>query len=175
MTASAATRRDRAANGGTGPADADISEASIDDTLAQTFPASDPPYWTLGVDAFAHGVPRHWEALMALARLDKPQWKGFFDRVSNALIGKRAEIEVASLDLGAQVEAEWLPLIGIAYDPREDIIEIALEGIDHMIRAPSAVFVDEDERGLVSLKATDAEHRQHIVQLRDPLMLPSPA
>jgi Family of unknown function (DUF5335) len=39
----------------------------------------------------------------------------------------RAEIEVASLALGDQVEAEWLPLLGIAYDPKDDLVQVALE------------------------------------------------
>ncbi len=30
-------------------------------------------------------------------KLEKLQWRGYFDRVSKALVGKRAEIEVASL------------------------------------------------------------------------------
>ena len=111
---------------------------------------------------------------MALIKLDKGNWKIFFDDVSKASIGKRAEIEVAALDLGAQVEAEWLPLLGIVYDPKSDIIEIALENLDHMVRKPRDVFVDQGELGLTSLKATDGDGRQHIVQLREPLMLPRP-
>ena len=44
---------------------------------------------------------------MATRKLDKKEWKTFFDRVSKMLEGKQAEIEVASLRLGAQVQAEW--------------------------------------------------------------------
>ena len=50
----------------------------------------------------------------------KAEWREFFDRFSKGLLGKWAEIEVAGLDLGAQVEADWLPLIGIVYDPKDD-------------------------------------------------------
>jgi hypothetical protein len=73
----------------------------------------------------------NWTSFMALRKLDKTEWRVFCDRVSKALVGKRAEIEVASLALGSQVEAKWLPLLGIAYDLKDDIIEIALEGLDH--------------------------------------------
>jgi hypothetical protein len=44
------------------------------------------------------------------------------------LTAKRVEIETASLKLGGQVAAEWLPMIGLSYDPKDDLIEIALEG-----------------------------------------------
>jgi hypothetical protein len=50
---------------------------------------------------------------MALVKLDKARWQRFFDRISKGSIGKQAEIEVASRDLGDQVEAKWLPLLGV--------------------------------------------------------------
>jgi hypothetical protein len=70
---------------------------------------------------------------MTTRKLDKTQWRTFFDRLSTTLEGKQAEIEIASLRLGDQVEADWLPLLGIAYDPNDDIVEVALEGLDHLI------------------------------------------
>ena len=64
---------------------------------------------------------------MTARKLDKSQWRTFFDRLSKTLEGKQAEIEVASLSLGDQVEAEWLLLHGITYDPNDDLVEVALE------------------------------------------------
>jgi hypothetical protein len=110
---------------------------------------------------------------MALVKLDKSRWHAFFDQVSKSLVGKRAEIEVASLDLGDQVEARWLPMLGVVYEPRTDLIEIALENVDHLIHTPREVFVDAEPAGLSSFEVVDGEGRQHIVRLRDPLMLPA--
>jgi hypothetical protein len=70
---------------------------------------------------------------MAVRKLEKTEWRPFFDWVSKGLVGKRAEIEIASLSLGSQIEAEWLPLLGVSYDPKNDILEIAVDGLDHMI------------------------------------------
>ena len=39
--------------------------------------------------------------------------------------------------LGDQIETEWLPLLGISHDPKGDILDIALEGVDHIIKAPT--------------------------------------
>jgi hypothetical protein len=111
---------------------------------------------------------------MALLKLEKAKWRTFFDRVSKRLIGKRAEIDVESLALGAQVEAKWLPLVGIVYDPKSDIIEIALDDLDHLIHTPRTVYVDEESTGLISLEVVGSDGVQHIVQFRDPLMLPPP-
>jgi hypothetical protein len=112
---------------------------------------------------------------MATRKLDKTQWRTFFDRVSKMLEGKQAEIEVISLGLGDQVEAEWLPLLGIVYDPNDDIVEVALEDLDHLIQKPRDVYVEEGPGGLVALEIVDADDVKQIVKLRDPLMLPSPS
>ena len=37
---------------------------------------------------------------------------------------------------GTPVRAKGLPLLGIVYNPNNDIIEIALEGLDHMVHKP---------------------------------------
>jgi len=108
-------------------------------------------------------------------KLDKTEWRAYCDLVSRGLAGKRAEIEIVSLDLGNQVEAKWLPLLGIVYDPKNDIIEVALEGLDHMIRKPREVYVDDDQGELASLEIIDSDGVRQIINLRDPLMLPPPS
>jgi hypothetical protein len=42
--------KNQAATGAAEPSEAEMSEAEIDRNLAETFPASDPPSWTLGTD-----------------------------------------------------------------------------------------------------------------------------
>jgi hypothetical protein len=117
---------------------------------------------------------------MALRKLDKTEWKGLFDHLSTTLMGKRAEIEVASLDWGDQIEAEWLPFLGITYDPKDDLIEILLESgkqenIDHLISHPREVYVDVGSTGFRSMAILDGEGVLQLISLRDPLMLPPPA
>jgi hypothetical protein len=94
--------------------------------------------------------------------------------MSKVLEGKRAEIEVASLAVGDQIEAEWLPLLGIVYDPKDDLIEVALDGLDHLIPHPREIYVENGGPMLNSLEIIDSEGTRQIVQLRDPLMLPAP-
>lgn len=110
---------------------------------------------------------------MTTRKLEKAEWHPFFDKVSKALIGKRAEIEIASLGLGDQIEAEWLPVIGIAYDPKDDVLEIALDGLDHLIPHPKEIYVDDTGVVLSSLDVIDQDGTSQIVQLRDPVMLPA--
>jgi hypothetical protein len=112
---------------------------------------------------------------MTTRKLDKKQWRTFLDGVATLLEGKQAEIEVASLDLGDQVQAEWLPLIGISYDPNDDIVEVGLEGLDHLISKPREIYVEDGAEGIVALEIVDADNERQIVRLRDPIALPASA
>lgn len=111
---------------------------------------------------------------MTIRKLEKEKWHPYFDNMSKILTGMRAEIEVDSLKIGAQIEAEWLPLIGIVYDPKDDIIEVALEGMDHLIRRPREVYVDQEAVELHSMEVIDDDDYHQIIKLREPLMLPAP-
>jgi hypothetical protein len=112
---------------------------------------------------------------MAVRKIDKPEWRAFFDWLSQGLHGARAEIEVASLDLGDQIEAEWLPLFGITYDHKDDVVEIALEGVDHLIYGPREVWADLNVGEMISFEVIDDRGVSQIIKLRQPLMLPSPS
>jgi len=110
---------------------------------------------------------------MAQMLLERSRWQTYFDHLSRVSVGKSVELEIVELDLGDQVEAKWLPLLGVAYDPGDDLVEIALEGVDHLIRRPREIFIDDDGAlALSNLMIVDGEGRRHIAQFRDPLMLP---
>jgi hypothetical protein len=111
---------------------------------------------------------------MTIRKLEKPEWRPFLDIVSKLLEAKEAEIEVASLDLGDQVVAEWLPLLGISYDPKDDIVEVALDGVDHLIRGPREIYLEDGAEALTSIEIIDANDAKQIVKLKDKLMLPAP-
>ncbi|MFG1235619.1 DUF5335 domain-containing protein [Xanthobacter autotrophicus DSM 597] len=112
---------------------------------------------------------------MSVRQLSKSEWQSYCDRVSKGLQGKRAQIEVAALPLGDQVATKWVPIFGITYDPKDDIVDVALEGLDHLIYRPRSVTVDEGATGLSSLEIIDGEGRKQIVKLAELLMLPPPA
>jgi hypothetical protein len=111
---------------------------------------------------------------MTARKLDKQEWQAFLDRVSTLLESRQTEIEVASLALGDQVQAKWLPLLGLVYDRKDDLVEVALDGLDHMIRKPREIYADVGGEGLLSLEIVDAEGVKQVVRLKDPLMLPAP-
>lgn len=111
---------------------------------------------------------------MASRLLAKPEWHFYFDRIAGALEGKRVRIEVTGLRLGDQIEARSVPLLGITYDHKNDLVEIAMEGLDHLVRRPTSIAVDEGPEGLNGLEIVDADQHRQIVTLASPLKLPAP-
>jgi len=109
-----------------------------------------------------------------LVTVPPAEWRSFFDRLSKGLLGKWVEIEVASLDVGDQVTAEWIPMFGITYDSRDDLLDVALDRIDHLIRHPKEIVVEEGPTGVTSVAVLDKEGVRQVVKMREPLRL-SPA
>jgi hypothetical protein len=105
--------------------------------------------------------------------IPRRDWREFFDHVSNALLGKKAEIEVAGLDLGVQVVADWTPLIGISYDTINDVLDVALHSTRHLIHHPKEIAVEEDADGISTVNVVDSDGRLQFVRLKEPLMLPA--
>jgi hypothetical protein len=112
------------------------------------------------------------KTMAQLLTVPRTEWTRFFDRISESLLGKRAEIEVASLDLGDQIVAEWVPMLGITYDSKNDLVDVALDRVDHLIRRPREVVVDQGATGVSSVAIVDADGARQIIKLKDPLMLP---
>ena len=111
---------------------------------------------------------------MTARSIEKAEWASFCAGVSKALEGSEAEIEVASLDLGNQIEKEWAPWIGISYDPKDDTFDIALEDIDHIVNRPQELLADMDDVNISALQIIDGNGIRHLVQLKGLLFFPAP-
>lgn len=111
---------------------------------------------------------------MPTRKIDKAHWRDFLDGVTQDLVGAQAEMEVAGLSLGSQIEAQWLSLFGLNYDPRADMIEVALDGVDHMVHAPRELWADVGDSGLITLEIVGADDNRRIIKLREPLRLAPP-
>jgi hypothetical protein len=110
---------------------------------------------------------------MTIRRLERSEWAEFCTYASRGWVGRWADIEVASHQIGSQVEARRLPLFGMSYDPKDDVLELLVGELRHLIWAPREFYVDEPPLGIVCLQIIDADGIQDIVTLREPLMLPN--
>jgi hypothetical protein len=109
---------------------------------------------------------------MPTRQVPKDEWKAHFERVPKILLGMRAQIEVAALNIGDQIAAEWVAMRAIVYDDEKEVLRISL---DCLISKPREIYVDEGQAGLPSFEVVGAAAVRHIVQLREPLMLPAPS
>lgn len=100
-------------------------------------------------------------------KLERTAWKAYFDNVSRLLDGKQVEIEVASLAIGSQLAAEWLPALGVSYDEDADLLAVMAEGLNHMIRHPREVFVQADGQELQTLSVTGDDGAIEIIRFRE--------
>jgi hypothetical protein len=107
---------------------------------------------------------------MATEQLNKAGWGSYFDRLSKVLPNGEAEIRVSSLQLGSQIEAEWLRLYGITYDRKNDIFVIALMGLEHIIHGPKQAYADSENGMLSGVEITDADGVKCLVQFRQPVV-----
>jgi len=112
-------------------------------------------------------------------KLPPQKWHDFFDGMTKVMRGKRVEIEVVGLDLGDQIEASSLPLNGITYEPREDVLYVYTEpatgDLDHAIAKPREVFVEMGPAGVSQVVVVDVEGHKQFIRLRSPLALPASA
>lgn len=102
---------------------------------------------------------------MTTKRIEQGEWGRYFDLNGGALKGRKATLQVIGPDIGAQVAAEGLRIVGVAYDPKDRLLEIALDGLDHLIRHPQEIHVDEALHGAMVIEAVDGDGRKHIVQV----------
>ena len=106
-----------------------------------------------------------------LMNLAKPEWREFFDRLSQALSGEPAEVEVASLDLGDQIVAEWIPLQGITYDTADDLLDVSFDRLTHLIRHPRDIIIEEGPGGVSSVAIALRDGSRQVIRLKQPVML----
>ncbi len=114
---------------------------------------------------------------MTTHTIDRNDLEHYLDHFSGIMPTELVEIEVAGLDLGDQVEAEWVPLSGISYDPKDDVVVIDLNdgALQHMVRQPQEFVVEEDNAGIHSFSIRDNDGRLHLVKLKEPRELPEPS
>jgi len=109
--------------------------------------------------------------MSTIRALARAEWRSYCDRISKQIAGRRVELDVASLDLGDRVEARWLPLRGMVFDARGNVLEIALDGVGHSILAPRDIQVEETERGLVAIEIVAVDGTVETLRFREPLLI----
>lgn len=112
---------------------------------------------------------------MTTQTIDRREWQTYFDRVSRALLTVTVDVEVNSMDLGAQPQFSGVQLVGLSYDPRDDAFSIIGEDVEHRIIHPKYIAVNLEADHLEAVEIVDGEDRRHIARFTEALSLPPPA
>lgn len=108
---------------------------------------------------------------MAITKLDSSEWTKYFDSVSKNIGSKNIEIDIAGLSFGSQVEVSSLPLTGLTYDAKNDLLEVATETVDHLILHPKEIHTDYGIDGLHSVEVVDADNNHQVIKFIEPVAL----
>jgi len=113
-------------------------------------------------------------------QIPREQWASYLEDLTKRLEGRWITIEVLDKEFGDQYEVEKLPLAFFFYDPKDDVIEIAVGGwttsypveMRHFIRHPQDVWEREGTGGPDAFLIVDADDRKTLVTIHEPPALP---
>ena len=96
--------------------------------------------------------------------LERDEWKTALEDLWRKMEGREIRIEVEALNIGDQIEAEHVELRGLSYDPRDDVVQVWVGPLDHMIHHPQRIMLAVERGRLVAIDITDADGEQHIIR-----------
>lgn len=107
---------------------------------------------------------------MSTGQLEKSEWEGYFDRLSKQLVAENAKVELAALKVGDRIALDSVRLLGLSYDPKDDVFEVATAAVDHLIQHPRAIYLDEGPDGIRRIEVVDADNIREVIELALPLL-----
>ena len=109
---------------------------------------------------------------MSTKSIDKAEWEDFFNKLGKAAIAHKAEIDVQALGVFDKVAARCAVMKGISYDPKDDVLSVSCEGIDHIISQPQEITVTEGSEGLESVETvSEKDAYKSIIKFTRPVAI----
>jgi len=104
-------------------------------------------------------------------QLPRAAWQEYFARFTRERLRNEgpasATVEVMSPALGDQFEVSAVRLLGLAYDPKSNELEVELEDLDHLIFYPKEIWVLEGEPDfLATLEVVRQDGLKEIIYIR---------
>jgi uncharacterized protein DUF5335 len=115
----------------------------------------------------------------ATRELERATWPTYFDSMTASIEGTLVTVELMGEQLGDQTDVERLPVQAISYDPRDDVLEVAVGGrgtrypvvLRHFISNPTTISVEEREGRPNAILVTDPGGVRTLIRLFEPGML----
>jgi hypothetical protein len=103
-------------------------------------------------------------------QLPRVEWQGYFERFTHEHLDfgdDAATVEVISPTLGDQFQVSAVKLLGLDYDPKSEVFEVLVEGVDHLIFKPKEIWVLEGEPGFIAtLEVVHPDDTREIIYVR---------
>lgn len=100
-------------------------------------------------------------------------WEEYLNNFSKKLkkLDESIEIELIAPSVEEIEEAKAIKLIGISYDPKDKVLSVLCEDLDHLIHRPQEICVEEENAKIKTIKAIDENGLEHLIKFSKPLAL----
>ncbi len=95
--------------------------------------------------------------------LAKAEWAAYFSHLHEAVQGKEIKIEIVGATVGDQILVKSTPLLGATYEVKQDMLELLVEGMTHVIERPRKITVQDEEGEVVAIEVLDLADRHQIL------------
>ena len=102
---------------------------------------------------------------MTTRKLESAEWQEYFDEVAKHLPSMRVGVSILGDDIGVQLETENSALLGMSYDPKDEIFEVATSNISHRVAKPKEIYVREEGGRLSSVEVIAQDDTKQIIEL----------
>lgn len=103
-------------------------------------------------------------------QIAKAEWKEYLDGFSSALKGGECKVDIEALGIFDRVEVKWLPLRGISYDPKDEMVSVFFDNLDHMIEKPQQIEVRKGASGVESMEIVSGEDgARTVIKFKSPV------
>lgn len=110
---------------------------------------------------------------MTTRKLERSEWRQYFDEVAKHLPSMRVGVSVLGDDIGVQLETENSALLGISYDSTDEVFEVATSSLSHRVASPKEIYVLEEAGRLSSVEVIAQDDTKQIIELRSLPSLPA--
>jgi hypothetical protein len=108
---------------------------------------------------------------MHYSRIDRSQWKEFFNILSQRTQTQEIELRIAAEDIGDQTEEGWTRSDGFSYDPKTDVLYVHANDLAHPISEPQYIVLGAQGAEVKSITVQDHSQRLHVIYFREPFLL----
>jgi Family of unknown function (DUF5335) len=106
--------------------------------------------------------------------LPRSGWESRLEELNKQHEGHDLAIELLDREIGDETEAVMLPVASIEYDPKDDVVIVAVGGRDgrfpvvlrHMVEHPQRIAVDELDEQRTALETVDDDGTRTIVTIQ---------